>query len=67
MLPLTLPERRRMDLNALLHDHQVARMRADHAPLPELAAAQRALAACYARRISELRDLLGASGAMVLA
>lgn len=56
-----------MDLNYLLHRHQVARMRADHATSPEAAHAHRGLARGYERRIAELRDVLGASGAMVLA
>lgn len=56
-----------MDLNYLLHRHQVAQMRARHATSPEAACAHRGLARGYERRIAELRDLLGAPGAMVLA
>ncbi len=56
-----------MDLNDLLHSHQVAQMRATNAASPEAAHAHRGLARGYERRIAELRDVLGASGTMVLA
>lgn len=45
-----------MDLNHLLHEHQVALMRANRAPGPEAKLIQDRLARAYAGRIAELRD-----------
>lgn len=56
-----------MDLNYLLHRHQVALMRAASAMTREAACAHGGMARGYERRIASLRDLLGASGRMVTA
>ncbi|MGN5375294.1 hypothetical protein [Sphingomonas hankookensis] len=56
-----------MDLNYLLHRHQVALMRAATAASPEAAHAHGGMARCYERQIASQRDTLGASGRMVLA
>ncbi len=56
-----------MDLNDLLHSHQIAQMCATHAASPEAAHAHRARARAYANRIATIRELLGASGRMVTA
>ncbi|MDJ0278949.1 hypothetical protein QLH51_19360 [Sphingomonas sp. 2R-10] len=56
-----------MDLNYLLHRHQVALMRVATAASPEAAHAHGGMARGYERRIESLRDLLGASGRMVTA
>lgn len=56
-----------MDLNDLLHCHQVALMRAANAKSVEAAHAHGGRARGYERRIATLRDLLGASGRMVAA
>lgn len=56
-----------MDLNYLLHRHQVALMRADRAASPEAACSHAGMARGYERRILNARDLLGAAGRMVAA
>jgi len=56
-----------MDLNDLLHRHQVALMRVAAAKSPEAACSHGGIARCYERQIESLRDLLGASGRMVTA
>ena len=56
-----------MDLNDLLHRHQVSLMRAANAKSVEAAHAHGGMARGYERRIASLRDLLGASGRMVAA
>ena len=56
-----------MDLNYLLHRHQVALMRAATAASPEAAYSHDGMARCYERKIASLRELLGASGRMVAA
>ncbi len=56
-----------MDLNYLLHRHQVARMRAAAATSPEAACAHRGMARGYEHRIMTMRDLMGAPGRMVAA
>lgn len=55
-----------MDLNHLLHRHQVLLMQADGAASPATRRVHRARAEDYAGRIAQLRERLGASGAMVL-
>ncbi|WP_200909385.1 MULTISPECIES: hypothetical protein [unclassified Sphingomonas] len=56
-----------MDLNDLLHRHQVSLMRAAHAKSVEAAHSHGGMARGYERQIASLRDLLGASGRMVAA
>ncbi len=56
-----------MDLNYLLHRHQVARMRVQFAASREAACAHAGMARGYERRIAALREGAGASGRMVLA
>lgn len=56
-----------MDLNYLLHRHQVSLMRADGAASREARHAHRDLATGYAARIDDLRHGLGAQGPMVIA
>lgn len=56
-----------MDLNYLLHRHQVALMRAANAASREAACAHDGLAKGYAHRIATMRDLLDAPGRMVVA
>lgn len=56
-----------MDLNDLLHRHQVALMRAANAKSVEAAHSHGGMARGYELRIASLRDLLGASGRMVAA
>ncbi|MDQ0250860.1 hypothetical protein J2W22_002924 [Sphingomonas kyeonggiensis] len=48
-----------MDLNYLLHRHQVSLMHAAAATSPEARFAHRGLARCYAERIRALRVALG--------
>ncbi len=55
-----------MDLNFLLHRHQVSLMRAYSATSNEARCVHHKLAVGYAVRIAELRDEMGASSAMVL-
>ena len=54
-----------MDLNHLIHRHQVSLMRADEAACGEARHAHRRLASAYAGQISEFRAELGANGLMV--
>ncbi len=56
-----------MDLNYLLHRHQVALMRAATAASTEAAHSHGGMARGYERQIESMRDLLGASGRMVAA
>ncbi|WP_176472994.1 hypothetical protein [Sphingomonas lenta] len=56
-----------MDLNYLLHRHQISLMRAGMATCGEAEFAHRGLADGYAARIAKFRAKLGASDAMVLA
>lgn len=55
-----------MDLNYLLHRHQVSLVRAGNASCNQARRAHDDLATGYAVRIAEYRATLGASGAMVL-
>lgn len=54
-----------MDLNYLLHRHQVSLMRAATATNAEARLAHGSLARGYEHRIGVIRDLVGASGRMV--
>ena len=56
-----------MDLNRLLHRHQVALMRADAAPTPDRRRGHRADATRYAGCIHEFRLSAGATGRLVAA
>ena len=56
-----------MDLNDLLHRHQVALMRAATAATPQARQSHDGTARCYEDKIVSLRTLLGASGRMVTA
>jgi hypothetical protein len=56
-----------MDLNDLLHRHQVALMRAATAVTPQARQSHDGTARCYETKIETLRTTLGASGRMVAA
>ena len=55
-----------MDLNYLLHRHQISLVRAGNASCNRARRAHDDLAMGYAARITEYRETLGASGSMVL-
>ncbi len=67
VLPLTLLGASSMDLNDLLHRHQVALMRAATAATPQARQSHDGTARCYENKIVSLRTMLGASGRMVTA
>lgn len=52
-----------MDLNYLLSRHQISLMQADAAGSREARIAHRSRARCYAERVRELQDTLGATPA----
>ena len=52
-----------MDLNYLLSRHQISLMQADAADSREARIAHRSRARCYAERVRELQDTLGATPA----
>ncbi|MGN7159205.1 hypothetical protein [Sphingomonas sp. SAFR-052] len=56
-----------MDLNDLLHRHQVALMRAATATTSQARQSHDGTARCYETKIETLRTMLGASGRMVAA
>lgn len=65
MLPLTSGETI-VDLNYLLHRHQISLVKAENAACNKARRVHDGLATGYAARITEYRDTLGASGSMVL-
>lgn len=67
VLPLTLLGASIMDLNDLLHRHQVALMRAASAATNEARESHDGTARCYETKIETVRSILGASGRMVAA
>lgn len=54
-----------MDLNYLLHRHQVSLVRPSNAACVDARSVHRELAIGYAARITETRERMGARGSMV--